>query len=82
MGLVAVMDGNCGVDPPNYRADEPNKGEIPHSHRGYLNDAGLQCDNSLIFHYFRNRIVTDRSKLALFILEPNGLYGFMPFAAA
>jgi hypothetical protein len=49
------VDGDSGINPPDYRADEPYKGKIPHSHRGYLNDTGSQCDNSLTIRYFGNR---------------------------
>jgi hypothetical protein len=56
VGFVAIVDGHSGVNPPNHSTHEPDKGKIPHSHRGYLNHTGSQCDNSLTFHYFGNRI--------------------------
>jgi hypothetical protein len=49
------VDSHGGINPPDHRAHEPDKGKIPHSHRGYLNDSGSQCDNSPLFHYFGNR---------------------------
>jgi hypothetical protein len=55
MGFVAVVNGHRGVDPPDNRPHKPDKGKIPHSHRGYLNDTGSQCDISSTFHYFGNR---------------------------
>jgi hypothetical protein len=49
------VDGDSGINPPDHGADEPDKGQIPHSHRGYLKDASSQCDNSSTIHYFGNR---------------------------
>jgi hypothetical protein len=49
------VDSHSGINPPDHRAHEPDKGKIPHSHRGYLNDSGSQCDNSRLFRYFGNR---------------------------
>jgi hypothetical protein len=77
MRLVAVMDSYCGINPPNDSSDEPNKGKIPHSHRGYLNDSSSQCDNSFIFRYFGNRTghlsfkldASQTSRRSIFILR-------------
>ena len=55
VGSVVVVDGYCGIYPPHDRAHKPDKGQIPHSHRGYLNDTDSQCDNSGAFRYFGNR---------------------------
>jgi hypothetical protein len=54
MRLIAVVECHRGINPPDHRSDEPDKGKIPHSHRGYLNKTRSQCDNLLIFHYFGN----------------------------
>jgi hypothetical protein len=78
MRLVAIVNSHSGINPPDYCSDEPNKGKIPHSHRGYLNNSSSQCDNSSIFRYFRNRTGNLRSKLdasqtsrrSIFILRP------------
>jgi hypothetical protein len=70
VGFISVVDGDGGVYPPDDGADEPDEGDVPHSHRGYLNSFGLQCDNNQGFHYFGNRIELVRSKTALFILDP------------
>jgi hypothetical protein len=40
--LIAVVNGDSGINPPDDGAHEPDKGKIPHSHRGYLNDTGSQ----------------------------------------
>src|ERR1700742_3362598 len=55
VGFVVIVDSHGGINPPDHCAHEPDKGKIPHSHRGYLNDSGSQCDNSRLFHYFGNR---------------------------
>jgi hypothetical protein len=54
MRLIAIVERHRGINPPNHRTHEPDKGKIPHSHRGYLNNTSSQCDNLLIFHYFGN----------------------------
>jgi hypothetical protein len=52
--LIAIVDSHRRINPPDRRAHEPDKGKIPHSHRGYLNDYSSQCDNSALIRYFGN----------------------------
>src|ERR1700677_557989 len=77
--LIAIVDGDRRIDPPDHRAHEPDKGKIPHSHRGYLNEYCSQCVNSGPIRYFGNPEQNHRFGPRV-ILDPFAVMFFQAFA--